>query len=96
MLKYSSPLQKEVLFYWQRETASSNAEVDFIIQKHEGIIPIEGKSAAKGSMNSLFQFLKEKNRPYGIRIALEIFLIVHDINIITLYTVSNIVQITVI
>ncbi len=73
LLKASSCYTQNNLYYWHREALNSNAEVDYIIQKNKDIIPIEVKSGKKGSMQSLFLFLKEKNRPYGIRLSLENF-----------------------
>ena len=89
MIKYANPMQQENLYYWQRETASGNAEVDYVIQQQYEIIPVEVKSSGRGSMNSLFQFLKEKNRSKGIRISLENFSKLHDIVIYPLYAVSS-------
>lgn len=92
LLKYQNPFQKHRLFYWQREAKSANAEVDYIIQKHETILPVEVKSSGKGSMQSLFQFLKEKKKQKGIRISLENFSSVDGIDIYPLYAVKNILS----
>jgi hypothetical protein len=40
-------------------------------QKGKEIVPVEIKSGKKGSMQSLFLFLKEKNRSYGLRFSIE-------------------------
>jgi uncharacterized protein len=45
------------LFYWLRESKKSNAEVDFIIQSNQKIIPIEIKAGQSGSLKSLHQFV---------------------------------------
>ncbi|MCX6163079.1 MAG: AAA family ATPase, partial [Ignavibacteriae bacterium] len=42
--------RQQELYYWQRETASSNAEVDYVFQSNHSIIPIEVKKKKKGSM----------------------------------------------
>ena len=89
LLKYSDPYQQESLYYWHRETASSNAEVDFVIQNENEIIPIEVKSSGKGSMQSMYQFIKEKKCKRGIRLSLENFSKMNEIEIIPLYAVSN-------
>jgi len=90
LLKYAEPYRQENLYYWHRETASSNAEVDFVIQNQNEIIPLEVKSSGKGSMQSIYQFLKEKKCKRGIRISLENFSKINEIEIIPLYAVSNI------
>jgi uncharacterized protein len=87
--KLSSSYQHNSLYYWQRESASGNAEVDYVIQKGEKIIPIEVKSGLKGAMQSLHLFLKEKNCQEGIRFSLENFGKYKNIRIIPLYAVST-------
>jgi len=54
--------EKTALFYWHREAKNSQAEVDYVIQIQDKIIPLEVKADTKGSMQSLHLFLKEKNR----------------------------------
>lgn len=92
LLKASSCYHQQSLFYWHRESLNSNAEVDYLIQKDQDIIPIEVKSGTKGSMQSLYLFLKEKSRPYGIRFSLENFSSYGQIRSYPLYSVANIVQ----
>jgi predicted AAA+ superfamily ATPase len=50
-------LKAERLYYWHREALNSNAEVDYLAQKGQDIIPVEVKSGKKGSMQSLHLFL---------------------------------------
>lgn len=90
LIKASSFYEKAELYCWHREVAGSNAEVDYVIQKGDEIIPIEVKSSAKGSMQSLRQFLALKNRPYGIRTSLENFCEYEDIKVIPLYAIKNV------
>ena len=92
LLKASSCYRQQELFYWHREALNSNAEVDYLIQKDQDIIPIEVKSGTKGSMQSLYLFLKEKKRPYGIRFSLENYSSYGQIRSYPLYSVANIVQ----
>jgi predicted AAA+ superfamily ATPase len=90
LLKYGDPFSEGKLYYWHRESSNSNAEVDYLIQKQDDIIPIEVKSSGKGSMQSMYSFLKEKNRPKGIRFSLENFSELEQIHIMPIYAVSNI------
>ena len=90
LLKYTDPFSERRLYYWHRESPGSNAEVDYIIQKQNDIIPVEVKSSGKGSMQSIYQFLKIKNRSRGIRFSLENFSELPQIVIIPLYAVSNV------
>lgn len=71
LLKYSEKYQKAELYFWKRTGA--NAEIDYVIQKGENIIPIEVKSNTTGKMQSMAEYLKNHDAPYGIRISLENF-----------------------
>jgi len=89
-IKKSSPANFPLsLYYWQREKAGSNAEVDYVIQQNENIVPVEVKANTKGSMQSLFQFLTEKNSPYGIRTSMENFGTYGNIRVYPLYAISQ-------
>ncbi len=90
ILKNASCYNQAELFYWHREALNSNAEVDYLIQRHNSIIPIEVKSGTKGSMNSMFIFLNEKNSSYGCRLSLENFAEYKNIKVYPLYAFSNI------
>ena len=78
------------LYYWRRDKPGSAAEVDYVIQRNSEIVPIEVKSGTKGSMQSMFQFLSEKNYKYGIRCSTENFGAFQSVNIYPLYAVSQI------
>jgi len=78
------------LFYWHREARGSNAEIDYLIQKGEDIIPIEVKSGTKGQMQSMHIFLKAKGIERGVRISLENFSEYEKIKVIPLYAAQKI------
>jgi predicted AAA+ superfamily ATPase len=90
LLKYADPHIPSSLYYWHRESKSSNAEVDYVIQKGMEIIPLEVKSGTKGQMQSLHLFLKERNLQKGIRISTENFAEYGTISTIPMYAVSRI------
>lgn len=89
LLKSFSCYRPENLYFWHREAKSSNAEVDYIIGQNEKILPIEVKSGKKGSMQSLFLFLAEKNVPVGIRVSLENYSTYENIEVFPIYAVSE-------
>ena len=91
ILKSSSCYLQNNLYFWSREKPQSNAEIDYVIQKNEKIIPIEIKSGSTGKMQSMFVFLNEKNIDYGIRVSLENFSIYDKIRVYPLYAVGNVV-----
>ncbi len=92
LLKSFSCYRQESLYFWQREAKSSNAEVDYVIQQQQNIVPIEVKSGKKGSMQSLFLFLKEKNVSKGVRFSLENYTTYDNIQVFPLYAVSDLVK----
>lgn len=92
IIKNSSCYQQTELFYWHREALNSNAEIDYLIQKQNEIIPIEVKSGTKGSMNSMFLFLKEKKGKYGCRLSLENFAEYDQVKVYPLYALANILD----
>ena len=80
------------LYFWQREKTGSNAEVDYVIQHDENIVPVEVKANTKGSMQSMFQFLTEKDYPFGIRTSMENFGTYANIRVYPLYAVSQVIR----
>ncbi len=59
--------EKPSLNYWLRHGRNANAEIDFLIQEKEHVIPIEVKAGSSGRMKSLIRFLYEKNSSFAIR-----------------------------
>lgn len=58
------------LFYWLREGKKTNAEVDFVIQSNQKILPIEVKAGQSGTLKSLQQFVLAKKTKRAIRLDL--------------------------
>ncbi|MBY0545300.1 MAG: ATP-binding protein [Gammaproteobacteria bacterium] len=56
------------LHYWTRDLKGSSAEVDYVIQHANHIIPLEVKSGSTGSLKSLHLFMHLKNLPLAVRI----------------------------
>ena len=91
LIKSQSCYQQPSLYYWHRESRNSNAEIDYVTSISQEIVPIEVKSGSKGSMQSLFLFLKEKNLHRGIRVSNENFSVYEPIEVYPLYAVENII-----
>jgi predicted AAA+ superfamily ATPase len=89
LVKSEAPTQQPQLFYWQRESRNSQAEVDYVIQAADGILPVEVKSGGKGAMQSLWLFLDRKKCKKGARCSLENFSSLPDIQIYPLYAASR-------
>jgi len=56
-----------VLTYWLREGRAGNAEIDFVAQLGQSIIPLEVKAGKSGSLKSLQQFVDQKKVRVGVR-----------------------------
>lgn len=56
------------LYCWHREEPSSSAEIDYLIQHGNEVIPIEVKAGTTGSLKSLGVFMDLKKVPLAIRI----------------------------
>ena len=80
------------MYYWQRDAKNSQAEVDYVCQFNNAIVPIEVKAGTKGSMQSLYLFLKEKKLPQGFRISLENFASMEQVNILPIYAIQNLID----
>lgn len=92
LLKAESCYQKADLYYWQRDAKNSQAEVDYVCQFNNAIVPIEVKAGTKGSMQSMYLFLKEKRLSQGFRISLENFSSMEQITILPIYAVQNLID----
>jgi predicted AAA+ superfamily ATPase len=90
LIKNTSCYEKTALYYWQRESKNSQAEVDYVIQKQDQIIPLEVKAGTKGAMQSMYLFLEEKKSDFGIRLSLENFSEMEKIKIYPLYAIKNV------
>jgi hypothetical protein len=90
LLKSNDACEKTALYYWYREAKNSKAEVDYVIQIQNFIVPVEVKVSAKGAMQSMYLFMDEKKSRYGVRLSLENFTEYEKVNVLPLYAVSNI------
>jgi len=58
---------KPELYHWSREKPQSNAEVDYLIQLGQTILPIEVKAGKTGTLKSLHRFMELKERSLALR-----------------------------
>ena len=89
LLKSGDPFRENSLFYWHREAANSTAEVDYLVQLNDTVLPIEVKSGTRGSMKSLHMLMAEKNIAHGIRTSQENLGNLGNIRIIPHYMISD-------
>ncbi len=76
------------IYYWQREVKGSAAEVDYLWQIGEYILPIEVKAGKTGTLKSLRVYLSEKNAPFGIRFSLHPLSYTDSVLSIPLYAIE--------
>lgn len=68
LLRTNFPFYMEpLLYYWHREEKGSSAEVDYVIQHKNRIVPIEVKAGSSGSLKSLHLFMDLKNLSVAVR-----------------------------
>jgi hypothetical protein len=89
LLVYKDPYLPQPLYYWEREKKGSMAEVDYVINIGEKILPVEVKSGKTGSLRSLQIFLQEKQQPIGIRFSLKPLSFQNNVLSIPLYMVHE-------
>jgi predicted AAA+ superfamily ATPase len=89
LMKSNDCYERSALYYWHREAKNSQAEVDYVIQNQETIVPIEVKAGTKGAMQSMFLFMEEKKSKRGVRLSLENFSHYDHVQVMPLYAVSN-------
>lgn len=87
--KGGSPFSDAPLYYWHREERGSNAEVDYLVQHENRVLPIEVKSGVSGSMKSLRLLMKEKGLGLGIRASEENLGRLDSIRIVPLYLIGE-------
>ncbi len=93
LTKYLYSKSKPELFYWHREKRGSNAEVDYLVQINNHIIPVEVKSGTQGKMQSMNIFLDSKKAKYGIRISLENFSQYQNVMVYPIFAIDRLLDI---
>ena len=70
--------------YWQSD---GKAEIDFVLQTEEGVIPVEVKKGYRNRSRSLTLFAKRYHSPYAIRISKKNFGYENNVKSVPLYAV---------
>lgn len=91
LLAYTNPIYDAELYYWHRRKVGGEAEVDYLIQDDEHIIPIEVKSGKGTTLKSMHVFLEHHPvSPYGIRVSTQNYSLYQNIRSLPLYAVASI------
>ena len=67
MLYSGAEYEEPSAHFWVREAASSQAEVDYVIQLGTKVVPVEVKGGTTGSMKGLHLYLNEKHVDFALR-----------------------------
>ncbi len=89
LIAYGKTYRKAPLYYWEREKKWSSAEVDYLIEVGNDIIPLEVKSGARGRLRSLKQFMEEKKSPLGVQISQAPLSFAEGVLSVPLYMISD-------
>ncbi len=93
ILAYADPRKRAQLYYWQRAAKNSTAEIDYLLQDQENIIPIEVKSGHGSTLRSLHFFLESHARsPYGIRFSAQNYSEYQKVHSYPLYVVAKVIS----
>ena len=101
IIKYNDEITRPSLYYWQHNSRNGNSEIDYLLAKDGKVMPVEVKASTRGSMQSLYIFMRKHHIGDAIRTSLENFsqfthLDTEDdgasrhIEVIPLYALSNI------
>ncbi len=77
------------LYYWNRLKKGSLAEIDYVYQYKNQIVPIEVKAGKAGTLKSLLQFAKENESPFSVRLSLNDFDFEHGLLSIPLWAMEG-------
>ncbi len=90
LLCYASPDNKADLYFWKRKEKNSTAEVDYLLQRGEQILPVEVKSGHGKTLRSLRLFLETHPKSsLGIRFSALDYSVVENLDSRPLYAVAS-------
>lgn len=90
LLAYSTPKWKSDLYFWKRETKGALAEVDYLYDDQNNILPIEVKSGHGSTLRSMHQFLADHPKSSsGLRFWAENYLSSEKIDSKPLYAIAT-------
>ena len=97
LLKNSDCYVKAEMFYWQNTDKGTSGEIDYLTVINGHIIPVEVKASKQGKMQSLYNFMANRNSAYGIRTSLEnVSSYTHNdrlVKVVPLYALSSLTSV---
>ena len=93
LLAYSNPHNKNNLYYWHKDARKGQAEIDYLIQIKNCVIPIEVKAGLGRTLKSLQVFLETHTKsPYAIRFSAQNYSIHNKIYSYPLYAIAKVMS----
>ena len=92
---YASPHIKNDLYYWHKEAAPQQAEIDFLVQINRKVIPVEVKSGDGRTLKSMHYFLdKHLQTPYGVKFSTQNYSLCEKTKIYSypLYAIARVIS----
>lgn len=91
LLAYAEPYSAGQLYYWEREAKGSSAEVDYVINVGDVILPLEVKAGKTGTLKSMNYFMKNisSGKSFGIKLSMQPLSLSDNILSIPLYMISE-------
>ncbi len=94
LLVYQNSKLDNKLYYWKRDAKGSIAEIDYIINHVDGIIPVEVKASHGSTLKSMHSFLEtHPNSPYGLRFSTHNYSIYEKVHTYPLYAIAKVFNI---
>lgn len=85
--------QEPALYFWQRHERNDAAEIDYVMQHHNNILPIEVKSGKTGRLRSLHSFMNINKKTIGIKVSQDTLRFENNILSLPLYMISELSRI---
>jgi len=92
LIAYHDATEEKKLYFWERDKKGSTAEVDFIVNLNNRVMPIEVKAGKTGTLRSLKQFMVEKESSLGLRISQRPLSLERDVLSVPFYLISQLAR----
>jgi uncharacterized protein len=88
MLAYADPIGQQMLFYWHRLGRNREAEVDYVVQLNQAVVPVEVKAGTSERIKSMQIFLEDHPQSlYGIRFSTHVYGVHKNVHSYPLYAI---------
>ncbi len=91
LMVYGLPFKKDRLYYWHKDSRPQ-AEIDYLIQLKNQVIPVEVKSGEGSTLKSMHYFLdNHKESPYGLRFSAQNYSVYDRVHSYPLYAIAKVI-----